>query len=114
MTSIPNISASNIVELIVAVNEAIVNGVATDEHIASIQRAFTARKEVAKAKMRVDLVVGQTVWFNEKVRPTYLKGAAATIKKINRERVIVDLVKPTDRFHKGVNVPLTLISTVEA
>lgn len=91
----------------------IVDGTVTDEQLDQIRRAIEGRKEVIAAKMRVSLVVGQTVWFNDKVRPTYMQGKPAVVRKINRERIVVDLNQPCGRFHKGVTVPLTLVSAVE-
>jgi hypothetical protein len=45
--------------------------------------------------------VGQRVWFNEKVRPTYLVGVSATITKINNTRVKLRLDDRTYEWHIG-------------
>lgn len=45
--------------------------------------------------------VGQRVWFNDKVRPTYMAGVAATITKINQKKVKVRLDDRTGRFGTG-------------
>ena len=90
------------------------NGTVTDDQIVKIRAAFEGRKEVTKATMRASLNVGDAVWFNEKTRPAYMAGHKAIVRKINRERVVVDLDKPAGRFHRGVTVPLTLLTTTPA
>lgn len=92
----------------------IITGAVTDEQVAKIRAAFEGRKEVTKATMRASLNVGDAVWFNEKTRPAYMAGHKAIVRKINRERVVVDLDKPAGRFHIGVTVPLTLLTTTPA
>lgn len=48
-----------------------------------------------------DFRVGQRVWFNDKVRPAYMAGVAATITKINQKKVKVRLDDRTGRFGTG-------------
>lgn len=58
--------------------------------------------------------VGQRVWFNEKVRPTYLIGIPATITKINNTRVKLRLDDRTGRFGTGdIACPPNLLTMEE-
>lgn len=60
-----------------------------------------------------DARVGQKVVFNERVRPTYLRGQTAVITKVNRERVKLKLDNPLGRFgSKPVNTPVSIINFV--
>lgn len=55
--------------------------------------------------------VGQRVWFNDKVRPTYLIGVPATITKINQKKVKVRLDDRTGRFGTGdISCPTNLLT----
>lgn len=83
----------------------------TESDIDAIRNAIQARKQRDAIALRCSLKVGDVVWFNEKTKPRYMVGQKATVKKINRERVVVDLVQRTARFSTNVNVPLSLLST---
>ena len=54
--------------------------------------------------------VGERVVLNENVNPKYLHGANATIRKINRTKVVIDLDHPQGRFHKGITTPTSMLS----
>ena len=88
----------------------IVHGDITEEDLAKISDALRARREINATALRFSLKVGQSVWFKAG-RPAYLNGVKATVSKINRERVVVDLEKPVGRFFKGIVSPVSLLST---
>lgn len=85
---------------------------ATASDIDSIRRTLVARKDQDAVALRCELQVGQTVWLKAG-KPAYLNGAEAVVVKINRERVVIDLVKPAGKFFKGVTTPVSLLSTVK-
>lgn len=79
-----------------------------DAHLDEMSRIIQIRRDVTAPQVW-DFIEGQTVRFNNRVNPKYLRGAEAVVKKINRTRIVVDLVKPQGRFNKNITVPLTLI-----
>jgi hypothetical protein len=79
-----------------------------DAHLDEMSRIIKVRQEI-NAPQVWDFIEGQTIQFNNRVNPKYLRGAEAVVKKINRTRVVVDLVEPRGRFSKNITVPLTLI-----
>jgi uncharacterized protein YkvS len=91
------------------VRTAILSG-ALDADIPAIKAALEGRKEMLATAMRSSLSVGDTVTFTDTCRPTYMRGLKATVIKINRERVVVDLLKPAGRFHKNITCPVSILS----
>lgn len=68
-------------------------------------------KDKAARKLRAEFSVGDTVYFVSTCRPTYLQGVAAVVSKFNPKKIVVDLLKPAGRFHKGIICPPTLLTT---
>lgn len=56
--------------------------------------------------------VGERVRFNDSTKPKYLRGVEATVRDINRTRIVVDLDQRVERFFKNITVPLTLVDKV--
>lgn len=89
-----------------------------DVHLPHLQNIINNRLQIIRPKPLTginirDARVGQTVVFNSKVRPTYLRGAKATIIKVNRERVKVKLLVPQGRFgSKAINTPVSILNFV--
>ena len=44
--------------------------------------------------------------------PTYLNGAMATVKKVNRTKVVIDLDTPTGRFSRNIATPLGMLEKI--
>jgi hypothetical protein len=55
---------------------------------------------------------GQPVRLSNNVRPKYLAGAQAVIKKVNRTKVVIDLDKPHGKFYTNISTPLSMIEKV--
>ena len=82
-----------------------------DEYLDNIIAAVHNRKKDMAPKIW-EYQVGQIVKFNSNVRPKYLTGVSATVKKINRTKIVVDLDERNGRFFKNVTVPLSLVEKV--
>ena len=94
------------------VRTAIITG-ELDNELDGLTQAISFRRSQQVNQTRINLSVGQHVWFNQSVRPTYMVGAEAIVKKINRKRIEVDLLEPAGRFHKGVRATLSIITTTK-
>lgn len=86
-----------------------------DVHLPHLTNIINRRLEAIRPKplaVTIDIVrVGSRVKFNSKTRPTYLVGATATVKKVNRQRVKVQLDTPSGRFgSKLINTPVTILN----
>jgi hypothetical protein len=84
-----------------------------DANLDALKQAIKTREGMKAIQLKSELSIGDTVYFTNKVRPAYMAGAAATVKEINRVRIVVDLVKPAGRFNKNVTVPVELVTTVK-
>lgn len=83
---------------------------AYDEDLSTIVEYVRFRQKYLAPQV-YEFHVGQRVWFNDKVRPTYLKGVAATITKINQKKVKVRLDDRTGRFGTGdLTCPTNILS----
>jgi hypothetical protein len=84
-----------------------------DEHLDAIISACMLRQRAIGGTKIFTLKIGDTVVFNERARPGYLQGEKATIKKINRARVVIDLHRPVGRFgQRGLRCPVDIIDKV--
>lgn len=86
-----------------------------DVHLPHLVNIINNRLKEIRPKpltITIDSVrVGDKVKFNSKVRPTYLRGATATVKKVNRQRVKVVLDTPMGRFgSRMINTPVTILN----
>lgn len=82
-----------------------------DPYLVSLRTIIGERLDTLAQRLKFKLTLGQSVWFNNTCRPAYMRGAEAKVRKINRERIVVDLVAPAGRFHKGITCPLSIITT---
>jgi hypothetical protein len=70
-------------------------------------------KDAEARKLRYTIKVGDTVYFTNEVRPTYLQGVPAIVRKFNPKKIVIDLLKPAGRFHKGVICPPSMLTDVK-
>lgn len=94
-----------------AINTAIITG-EFDNELDLITRSVQTRKEMLQAAFKNTLNVGDKVKFNDQTKPTYMRGMVATIIKVNRERVVVKMEKPTGRFAGNITTPVSLLEKV--
>lgn len=94
------------------IKTAIING-QLDAALDLLKQTIKTREGMKALQLKNELSIGDTVYFTSKVRPTYLVGAPATVKDINRVRIVVDLVKPAGLFNKNVTVPVELVTNVK-
>lgn len=44
--------------------------------------------------------------------PKYLNGAMATVRKVNRTKIVIDLDTPQGRFSRNITTPLSMVEKV--
>jgi hypothetical protein len=93
------------------INTAIITG-DLDESLDFIKHAIKTREEMLQGQLKRSLSIGDKVKFNDQTTPIYMRGMVATIIKINRERVVVNMDNPTGRFRNNVTVPFSLLEKV--
>ena len=94
-----------------AVKTAIICG-ELDADLDNIKTAIATRKGMLDLALRGSLSVGDKVKFNDAVKPTYLRGMVATVVKLNRERIVIDLGARTGRFSGRITTPVSLVEKV--
>lgn len=76
-----------------------------DDHLVAIADAVHARREllhtVRSATAIAQLRVGDTVMFNDNVRPRYLEHELAVITGLDEHWVTLRLARPVGRFREG-------------
>lgn len=82
-----------------------------DNDLLQLSAAVNARIKATEPQAE-DFIEGQVVRFNNRVKPKYLQGKTATIRQINRTRVVLDLENPVGRFSRGIVTPPSLIEVV--
>lgn len=82
-----------------------------DEYLDNMIEIVKQRR-AAKSPQIWEFQVGDVVKFNDNTNPKYLRGVSATVKKINRTKIVVDLDCRQGRFFHNVTVPLTLVDKV--
>lgn len=97
--------------------QAIVGG-DVDDDLRSIAQACKDRQKAAASTLRYVLKVGDKVAFNSNIRPAYLQGLKAVVRKVNQTTATVDVVEAdryrARRYATGVRCPFTLLDRVEA
>lgn len=90
-----------------------INSGAADADISRILAAVTSRRSIKADTMFFGLRPGQQVWFNDRVRPAYMRGRSAVIVAVNRTRVEMKMVKPRigERFQGTFNCAPELFDT---
>jgi hypothetical protein len=81
-----------------------------DEHLDKIIYAIKMRRKDMAPSIS-EFQVGDRVKMVN-TNPKYLNGATATIKKINRTKVVIDLDNPQGRFYTNISTPLSMIEKV--
>jgi hypothetical protein len=74
--------------------------------------AAIKRRLAANAPQVWDFIEGQEVRLSNEANPQYLRGAKATIRQINRTRVVIDLNEPHGRFYRGISTPVSMLERV--
>ena len=87
----------------------ILNG-EVDETLDQIIQAVKMRKDQLKPSIW-EFQVGDRVRLVN-ANPKYLIGAMATVKKVNRTKIVIDLDSPQGRFSKNISTPLSMVEKV--
>jgi len=83
-----------------------------DKDITLLSNAIITRRDRLNYQMLNTINPGDTIMFNGKCRPKYLRGVKATVKGFGRNRIVVDLAQPIGRFSRNVKVPLGIYTKV--
>jgi hypothetical protein len=81
-----------------------------DEYLDGMIRTIQMRKKDMAPKVW-EFQVGDRVRMKN-TNPKYLNGAMATVKKINRTKIVIDLDSPQGRFSKNITTPLSMVERV--
>jgi membrane-bound ClpP family serine protease len=81
-----------------------------DESLDMILAAVRARKDALKPQIW-EFQIGDRVKIIN-ANPKYLNGAMATIKKVNRTKVVIDLDTPNGRFSSNITTPLGMLEKI--
>lgn len=82
-----------------------------DDNLDGLTSAIKARRDAIQPQIW-EFVVGERVRIKSTAKPTYLRGATATIKKINRTRLVIDFDIAHGKFYRNVTTPVTIIERV--
>jgi transcription antitermination factor NusG len=81
-----------------------------DDQLDMILAAVKARKNALKPQIWEFQVGDKVKIVND--NPKYLNGATATIKKVNRTKVVIDLDTPNGRFSSNITTPLGMLEKI--
>ena len=81
-----------------------------DEFLDSIVKAVKIRKDALKPQIW-EFQVGDKVKIIN-ANPKYLNGSTATIKKVNRTKVVIDLDTPNGKFSHNITTPLGMLEKI--
>jgi transglutaminase/protease-like cytokinesis protein 3 len=81
-----------------------------DEFLDGMIQTIQMRKK-EKAPKVWEFQVGDKVRLVN-TNPKYLNGAMATVKKVNRTKIVIDLDTPQGRFSRNINTPLSMVERV--
>jgi len=81
-----------------------------DEYLDVMMNAIQLRKKDMSPKVW-EFRVGDRVRMVN-TNPKYLNGAMATVKKINRTKIVIDLDEQHGRFYRNITTPLTMVEKV--
>ena len=81
-----------------------------DEQLDMILAAVKARKNALKPQIWEFLIGDRVKIIN--ANPKYLNGSTATIKKVNRTKVVIDLDTPAGRFSHNITTPLGMLEKI--
>ena len=94
-----------------------INAGRLDADLSSIKEAVTFRLDDLKAiearRLKRAISVGDTLYFSMTANPSYIRGLAAKVTKINPVKVVVKIVDQSraGRFTGQVTCPLDILST---
>ena len=81
-----------------------------DDQLDMILAAVKARKDALKPQIW-EFQVGDKVKIIN-ANPKYLNGSTATIKKVNRTKVVIDLDAPAGKFSRNITTPLGMLEKI--
>lgn len=83
-----------------------------DNHLSDISQEVETRK--ARTREFMEWVEGDRVRINSRCRPKYLQGAEATVTKVAKSRVVIQLDKAHGRFPaaQDIKVPMELVDKI--
>lgn len=81
-----------------------------DEFLDGMIQTIQSRKKELKPKIW-EFQVGDKVRLVN-ANPKYLVGAEATVKKVNRTKIVIDLDVPQGRFSKNISTPLSMLKKI--
>jgi hypothetical protein len=81
-----------------------------DDQLDMILAAVKARKNALKPQIW-EFQVGDKVKIIN-ANPKYLNGSTATITKVNRTKVVIDLDTPAGKFSRNITTPLGMLEKI--
>lgn len=81
-----------------------------DEYLDGMIQTIQSRKK-EKAPKAWEFQVGDRVKVVN-CNPKYINGSMATVRKINRSKIVIDLDEPNGRFHRNITTPLSMVEKV--
>jgi hypothetical protein len=90
-------------------NSTILSG-QVDEFLDNIIQVIKIRKDQLKPSIW-EFQVGDRVRLVN-TNPKYLNGAMATVKKVNRTKIVIDLDTPNGKFSSNITTPLSMVERV--
>jgi hypothetical protein len=81
-----------------------------DEYLDNIIQVIKIRKDQLKPSIW-EFQVGDRVKVVN-CNPKYINGSMATVRKINRSKIVIDLDEPNGRFHRNITTPLSMVERV--
>lgn len=95
--------------------DAILDGVA-DNDIDKLNAAIKQRREMKNNRKILFMSIGDTVVFNEQANPKYLQGNKATVAKVNKTTVTVNMEENYQlrkySGSKNVRCPISIVDKV--
>ena len=81
-----------------------------DDQLDMILAAVKARKNALKPQIW-EFQIGDKVKIVN-ANPKYLNGSTATITKVNRTKVVIDLDTPAGKFSRNITTPLGMLEKI--
>lgn len=81
-----------------------------DEFLDGMIHTINLRKKDMSPKI-YEFQVGDRVRMKN-CNPKYLNGAMATVRKINRTKIVIDLDEKQGRFFRNITTPLSMVEKV--
>lgn len=81
-----------------------------DEYLDGMIQTINLRKKDMSPKI-YEFQVGDRVRMKN-CNPKYLNGAMATVRKINRTKIVIDLDEKQGRFFRNITTPISMVEKV--